>query len=166
MGIFEVLRRRVTIEAARAGYGIRRRNTPPYGWELFSANEHESVVSGAALVHLERWLADRRANTSNGTSNGNGGDGDTPVLRLASTDRPWAGSEEYEQARAEFRGAATVWEEAGEPQSGPILEQLAAARERYLCATRPEAVNSEVHVGTTTTGKHGFTAPPCVSDPN
>ncbi|CAM4096994.1 hypothetical protein NONI108955_08780 [Nocardia ninae] len=60
MGTFEDLRRRVTVQAARAGYELKRNNRPPYGWSLISAGSHEPVKSGS-LDHLENWLAEQWA---------------------------------------------------------------------------------------------------------
>lgn len=59
MGTFEEQRQHVTVQAARAGYGLKRNNRPPYGWELFTILGHEPVVSGS-LDELEDWLADQQ----------------------------------------------------------------------------------------------------------
>ncbi|WP_159080110.1 hypothetical protein [Nocardia suismassiliense] len=45
---------------------------------------------------------------------------------------------EYEDAQCEFRRAVAAWNEAGEPQSGPLMDQLNAARERLVQAQPPE----------------------------
>ncbi|MFB8281870.1 hypothetical protein [Nocardia colli] len=63
---FEELRQRVTAQATRAGYGLKRRNVPPYGWILFTASTHEDAASGT-LEELEIWLTDQQADTAAGS---------------------------------------------------------------------------------------------------
>lgn len=60
MGTFEELRQRVTVQAARAGYGLKRNNRPPYGWSLISQGSKEPVKSGG-LDHLENWLTEQNS---------------------------------------------------------------------------------------------------------
>ncbi|WP_194832610.1 hypothetical protein [Nocardia sp. XZ_19_369] len=46
---------------------------------------------------------------------------------------------EYRKALSEWHRAKDAWTIAGEPQSGPLLERLNAARERFIDAQRPDA---------------------------
>lgn len=133
---FEEHVQRVTVQAGRAGYGLRRKNRLSYEWALFGSSGHEAVVTGT-LDELEHWLADQHTNTR--TDSGSG----ATVLRLLSTERPYTGSDEFKESRTEFRWAVTAWENAGEPQSGPVFERLGVARERYISAMRPERGNEE-----------------------
>ncbi|MFI6043836.1 hypothetical protein ACIA8C_19565 [Nocardia sp. NPDC051321] len=133
---FEDHVQRITAKAGRAGYGLRRKNRLSHEWALFGASGHDAVVSGS-LDELETWLAGQRMNISTDRRSG------ATVLRLAPTERPYAGSDEDKEAGTEFRCAVTAWEEAGEPQSGPILERLGAARERFLSAQRCAPVNGK-----------------------
>ncbi|MEU7217960.1 hypothetical protein [Nocardia iowensis] len=97
------------------------------------------MVASGSLDDLENWLTDRSTNTS---TNADDNRADT-VVELRPVSPEHVGSDEYKETRAEFRCAATVWEEAGEPQSGPEFDRLTVARERFISAQRPEPANGK-----------------------
>ncbi len=49
----------------------------------------------------------------------------------------------YELELQQFRNAVEAWNAAGEPQHGPLFDQLDTARERFIRAQCPDATTEE-----------------------
>ncbi len=50
---------------------------------------------------------------------------------------------EYQAALAEYRRAVAAFNATGEPQSGPVVDRLDAARDRFIRAQTPETTEPE-----------------------